>query len=286
MSKPKAYVLLGRHGDVIQMLPAFKRAAERDGQNPVVIVNLNYAPVFKAVSYANPIPVIDSWEHGTAHITDCARIDFGRENVTVLQWWLDEREARQVEQRFAEKGDVVVGRGGVKWRVDSLVWPNYTASMWERMGFTMQDLLASKLELDRRDEWAEAGLVARVRKGHGGKPLLLVNLVGLSSPFPAHPEVWNALQKFKERLQIVDLSRLEARHIQDLLGLYDVAAGLITVDTATLHLAAASKVPLIWFRQDGWQGSLVLWHRPVHSTYSRALQDLPHLLDVVEGWAA
>jgi hypothetical protein len=89
-----------------------------------------------------------------------------------------------------------------------------------------------------------------------GKPLLLVNFSGHSSPFAWVPEVMRAVNQFQQQFNIVDIGRLKAQRIYDLLGLFDAAAGLITIDTATLHLAAGSAVPYIAYTRADWSSSV------------------------------
>ena len=55
---------------------------------------------------------------------------------------------------------------------------------------------------------------------------------------------------------MVSLASFKATRIYDLLGLYDIAAGLVSIDTATTHLAAASKVPLLAFCRCGWSSAI------------------------------
>ena len=54
----------------------------------------------------------------------------------------------------------------------------------------------------------------------------------------------------------LDLAKIKAQRIYDLLGLYDNAAGMITTDTATLHLAAASNIPYVALINNGGAGSI------------------------------
>jgi len=59
------------------------------------------------------------------------------------------------------------------------------------------------------------------------------------------------------RVNFVDIGRIKAHRIYDLLGLYDRALCVITGDTSTLHLASCSRVPLIALLADGGAGSIV-----------------------------
>ena len=84
-----------------------------------------------------------------------------------------------------------------------------------------------------------------------------MNLAATSYPFPHQMEVKHALlaAATKHDFSVLDLTEdyleggaFRGERIYDLLGLFDKAACLVTADTATLHLAAASSVPVVAFR--------------------------------------
>ena len=72
----------------------------------------------------------------------------------------------------------------------------------------------------------------------------------------AVPELMAALEPLRSKFEFVDIGKIQAHRIYDLLGLYDRASALITVDSATLHLAEGGQIPRIAFVQNGWGGSL------------------------------
>jgi ADP-heptose:LPS heptosyltransferase len=82
----------------------------------------------------------------------------------------------------------------------------------------------------------------------------------------------------------VDIGHVSAHRIFDLLGLYDRAAGLITADTATAHLAVGSKVPAIWFTIPDWRGSVPRGNCVWHCTYAEILGKIEEIMAVVESW--
>ena len=128
-------------------------------------------------------------------------------------------------------------------------------SEWRAAGFTRQQLASLPLVFDRRNSDREAFL--RSCFFNARKPTVLYNFSGISNPMPAEPEVLNALAPLRDRINLVNLRDITAHRIYDLLGLYDGSLCLITGDTATLHLAAASQVPLVALVANGGAGSIV-----------------------------
>jgi len=83
----------------------------------------------------------------------------------------------------------------------------------------------------------------------------------------------------------VNLNACNAYRVFDLLGLMDRAVGLLTVDTMTLHLAAASKIPYIAYtRDDGQAGSIPKGNCVANIGYSQAVNQLGKTMEIVKSW--
>jgi len=141
------------------------------------------------------------------------------------------------------------------------------------------------LLFDRRNPKREADLLAKLyppalRK----KPLLLTNFTGISSPFGFLPELYPTLHRFARDFHTVDLGNVRAHRIFDLLGVYEAAAGLLTSDTATLHLAHASPTPYIAFSVDGWTGSVPRGNVALALRYNETPRRLTEIADVLDSW--
>jgi hypothetical protein len=118
---------------------------------------------------------------------------------------------------------------------------------------------------DRRDRQRERKLVDSVFP-KGIRPFVLVATEGHSTPFPGRKDFLPALEaQLESSFEVVDLSKIKAHRFYDLLGLMDLAHCLVTIDTGTIHLAAASEVPVValacrevdrWFRAP-WRKSEV-----------------------------
>lgn len=282
--QPPCFIILGRYGDVIQLLPAFKAVNDRTGRQPVIMVSTGYASVLDGVSYVKPMPVHWEWWQGVPNARRLAAEQFG--GGIVCQWWHESAERIQLIEQ-ANAGGVVLQSHGQEWGVDINRWPNYGTSMWDRAGFTPEEMMHLPLVFDRRDANRERVLLSQ-HKGRGNKPLLLVSFAGHSSPFAPHPEVMRVVNEFAGRFQIVDLGRIKAARIYDLLGLMDAAAGMITIDTATLHLAAATKIPYLAYTRgpNDWCRSVPKGNCVKEIHYGHALQRLNEVGPLLEQWSA
>lgn len=213
----------GRAGDLIQILPCIRHISEQDGNPVMVVVTSEFAPILEGCSYVEPIIFEGSFTDTVGAIElgkkHCDRILIGR---------VTERGENQCE--------------------------SFCQDAWRQLGCLelWNDL---PLVFDRRNRVREQMLLEQFTRGL----FSLYNVAGKSSPVPKG-EAW--IQRNKDRIcpnvHWIDLSRILADRIYDLLGLMEHAEVLVTGDTATLHLAAASKVPcvnLIQHLPTRWHGS-------------------------------
>jgi hypothetical protein len=109
------------------------------------------------------------------------------------------------------------------------------------------------------------------------KPIVLYNFSGVSSPFAYVPEVMKTVLKYSGKFKFIDLGKVVAHRIFDLLGLYDRAVGLITIDSATLHLAPASQLKYFAYLVDGWSQSVPRGNVFRSVSYSQCLARLAEM---------
>jgi hypothetical protein len=268
-------VLLGRHGDVILMLAAFKAIYDRTGLKPFCIVSHDYASVFDGVSYVEPVSIREHWWKGMPVARRFAKERFG--GAIIPQWWNSGEGPGH-----KETGEFVLQCHGEKWGINLDQWPNFMASMWDRAGFTVEEMKTLPTVFDRRHYHREQMLVQNYTRQK--KPLLLYNFTGVSSPYGFTPDVMPVLSRYQTHFTLVDIGRIKAHRIYDLLGLYDAAAGLITIDTATAHLANASNVPTVWYTVDGWNGSTPRGNVALHVSYNNTRNRIDDLVAVLEKW--
>ncbi len=272
------FSLLGRAGDTILMFPAFREIHRRTGFKPRIVVSTEYAGLYDGISYATAVPASLQWWTGVPKARAIAAALAS--DACFPQWWL-EPDPMPAEY----KGTFNLTCHGNSWGVNVALWPNFMTSMYSRAGFTRDEMLALPLVFDRRNLKREAELIAKLyppvlRK----KPLLLTNFTGISSPFGFLPELHPTLHRFARDFHTVDLGNVRATRLYDLLGLYDIAAGIITIDTATLHLAHATPTPYIAFTVDGWTSSEPRGNVALHVKYNETTRRLAEVAAVLDSW--
>lgn len=211
-----AVAMLGRFGDIISILPVCRYIYENYGK-PSLVCSREFASVLEGVSYVTPFPL----DIPNSNISDALTIA-RREFPCVLnaQMW---------------------GQG-FKWEKIS---NSFDEDQWFSLG--MARMFNSKLPLvfDKRDYERETVLRKSVFP-KTTKPVILVNVTaGKSSAFMGGAELFRTVQKQCPEFAFVDLGAVQAERIYDLLGLYERAAALVTIDTGTVHLAAATSLPVI-----------------------------------------
>ena len=223
-------VELGRYGDIVNILPILLHIHNRFG-TPTLMVSREFADLLDGVSYVKPYPV-DLRNDQLQQALTLARKQFKR--VICAQIW-----------------------GGPTYFQEKLC-PSYNMESWRMCGFPHKFGEPTwKPLFDLRDKKREAALVRKL--SHPTKPMLLMNMTSVSSPFRYGPLVSEAIQRILgAKFNIVDLGGLKLHRIYDLLGLMDVAACLVSADSAHLHLAPATNVPVVALVNDEpWLGTLV-----------------------------
>lgn len=275
------FCLLGRYGDLIQLMPAFAALRERFGSPPTVVVSDEYSSVFDGVSYAKPYVLHTHWWTGLQQAKEVAESLAG--DTICPAFWQDFSAPEFKPSAF--KGGMVLQSHGRSFGVNINFDPDYGTSMWRRAGFTRADMMRLPLVFDRRSPEREEELY-RTAIGSDKRPVLLYNFVGISSPFGYTPEVINPIMhRFGRALKLVDLGKMRAKRIYDMVGLMDRAIGLITTDTATLHLAAASNTPYVAFTVNGWTSSVPKGNCVLEIKYSEGSRRVGDVLKMIELWS-
>lgn len=205
------YVLLGSYGDIICLLPALKHEYEKTGIKPKLMTHRDYADILDGVSYVEPMPY--DGVNGTP----------GR--------------ATEIAKKYDEVKDCSV------YAKDYKILSNcnsFLRDSWQKSGCE-KPFGSLPLVFNNRNKEREAKLLEQFDLS--GK-VVLVSLKGKSAPYPYK-------EKFLELIKqtdynVIDISDVKAERLYDLLGLFEKAYCLITIDTSTLHLAkAVPDLPVI-----------------------------------------
>lgn len=249
------FLLMGRMGDTIIVLPAFKYIFDKTGVRPIVVTSSRFGSIYEGCSYVDAIQVQDPTG------TDYAKAQkYCKEkgiDARVLRWWM--ADGGDWSDIPLQAGDPTLVFGKNKWAVNFQMWPNYQTSLWDRTGVPIDLMNKLPLIFDQRNPEREQALIARVlKKNKKNLPVLLYNFNGHSSPFAAMPECQNVVSKWRDKFFIVDIGNMVAERIYDLIGLFEVSKLLVSIDTATLHLSAAvPNMKKIFFTNGyGWSSSV------------------------------
>lgn len=134
--------------------------------------------------------------------------------------------------------------------------PSFVMDHWDRLHPGFGDKWGTLPLIVQRNEARECAMMERLQHRFRHRPLL-VNLMGKSGPYPHAGALYRHLfDRWVDLFSIVELDHFRTEYFCDLLRLYDCAAGLITIDTATLHLArAASRLKAFQLVRPGCDGT-------------------------------
>lgn len=223
---------LGRYGDVISALPIAYESSKR-GNSVSLCVSHEFASLLDGVSYVDRITWPGKYEHPQL----------------ALNWLRQAYPAAKIINAQAYRHPTDAQR----------LTPSYQTEAW-RLAGNLEEFGMWPTVFDQRSPDRERDLVARHTHDCVDKRIILVGLNSVSSPVRDAAKILAQIQKeFGASYQIIDLSTVKARRLYDLLGLFECAECLVTADTAFLHLARASKVPVVALLSEGNVGRLVNW---------------------------
>jgi hypothetical protein len=240
---------LGRNGDIINALPlAWEEFRIRGPQD--WIVSEEFAPLLEGVSYVRPVIFKGQyWD-----LQACVQ-EFSREydELRIVQAWSANWPTVALGDSFVRSAFAQIGRRG---------WPGV-------------------LCFDRRSPEREARLVERL--GVDSNTILLA-IDGTSSPFAHRAALLESLKSaFGDRVKVIDPI---AERIYDVLGLFDRAVCLVTIDSAFLHLSwATPRLPVIALIADGptsWHGTATRPNQAFRCRYGEYPARAAELLAAVE----
>ena len=215
----RTYLQLGKIGDVLSILPILHHEFLTTGVKPTIVIGREYASILEGVSYVEQC----IWKG-----------DIGDLAGAIL---------------FAKKrfSDVIVLQTHANNMPIQHRTPSFQLDQWQRAG-CVEHFEEWPLVFDRRE-------ITREPVSLSPMPYILFADHSQSSPFPQKEELSAMLKAEFPNHQIFRLSEIRVDRFYDLLGLFDRAAALVTVETAHIHLSKASPVPTFVLAADGWRGS-------------------------------
>lgn len=249
------FVQLGRFGDIINILPILQEE-ERLGFRPTLMVAKDYASIMDGVPYADVLVYEGEFKYLLPAIRQAERYAYERDMEVIITQ--------------------VYGLG-YKWdrKTDSFA----TDAWWKAAYYADWNKLPLTFKRDKDRE-------KRLARALPERPILLAT-AGTSSPFPHAERLTTALKRAYPG-RVVVLDNIRAERIYDVLGLYDRAAVLVTIDTMHAHLCMASKVPtvcLVVQRPTTWHGAPERPNHVLRVKYPEYLLREKELLDTVAQYA-
>lgn len=243
-------VELGRNGDIINILPFLKQINDNYA-TPSLMVNAEMAGLLDGISYVKP------------YVTQLHYAKLGQALAIAKQDFQIVVNAQVYGEGYTQKKTT----------------PNYNMESWANCGFlhrfNEKDL---RPVFDQRDVKREAELLKQIR-GEDRRPMILVNVSkAISSPCP---QCANLLLEIKSLWgidhNVVNLADFTAHRIYDFLGAFERASCLVSIDTAWLHLAAATNIPVVALtnpKANNWAASAIRCGNGVASiSYDDVLKD-------------
>lgn len=250
----KAFLLLGRLGDLTTVLPAVYAEHKATGQRVPVVVAKAFAGLLDGCSYAEPVV----W-------------DGPFERVIEAKGWA---QRKLVQHQLI---DCSVYGHGVNPSHD--MW-SFTREIW-RLSKCSVPYEQAELVFDRRDEAREKAFF----EATPARPFVLFAGAGTSSPFAEGPALLAALTEKLPDYAVVDISNVRAERPYDLLYLYERATALIATDSFPLHLAQAvpglNTVALITDGPTTWHRSAWRPNHRLRVLYSEALRRIDDIVAAV-----
>lgn len=217
------FIALGKVGDVLGTLPIIYNWFVSNHEKPTVMISKEYAHVLDRVPYVTPLVYDGHW--------------------TDLQG-----AYRLAKQQFDQV--VCLSTFGQDFAIQHRT-SSFQLEAYERAGcLHLWDTLP--LVVDR-------GKLPDILAAHPKlAPTILLADHSQSSPFLQKQELYALLAESFPTHGIIRLSDYRLPHIVDFLSWYDRADALVTIETAHLHLSAATKTPVFALAADKptkWSGS-------------------------------
>ena len=222
-------IVLARYGDILNCLP-IAYAFYKRGAKLRWLVGQEHASILDGVSYVEP----EIWKGSQDTLPRAIHYVRGiGQRALVAQAWKNPDQRHQTESFSLEQ-----------WRL---------AGMLEHYG-------KFPLVFDSRSPERERALVENTLQWPRGslfpsseKPVVLVSTTSVSTPYKYADKLIATIRGLDA--EVIDMDNVRATNVFDLLGLYERADCLVSIDTMHHHLARASYLPVVYLQNDGWKGA-------------------------------
>jgi hypothetical protein len=223
--------MLGKSGDILSILPCLHAEFKETGIKPSLIVSNYYAALPRSI----PWLAVEEFDGDFDFLGNALR-------------WAKRRGPV----------DFIPQIHGIGYPKPKRNHPSFQLDQWDRMG-RLHQWGTLPLEIER------GRLIALIPS-----PNILFADHSQSSPFPHAEDLTAALKAEFPGHCVTRLSSVRLPLLTDFLALYDAADLLVTIDTAHLHLSAATKTSVIALATDNpspWHGSAYHPRMALHVRY-------------------
>lgn len=244
----KLFLQLSRTGDICGVL-SIAHAASLRGEKVGIMACSEFSDILDGQSYAEKVSFIGKdWEIEKAYLEAkkicdnvvCTMVNGPIMEIAKYSYGFDLKTLKPGEQFWLGKTD------------------SFCRESW-RLAGCLKDWGKAPLVFDKRDKEREAEWIPKKVGRYDRKPIILLSAGSVSSPFLYKDLLVTLVNlKYGKTHNVIDLAEIKAHRFYDLLGLYEIAHCLITVDTGHLHLAAAvPSLPVMALIQDRYKLPLV-----------------------------
>lgn len=234
------YVQNSKNGDILNILPILHQKFSETEKAQVLMVSEKYAGLLTGCSYIEPY----IWDGDWVDLAG-AMLKAGETFKSVVSLSTFGKTINVVKQT-----------------------PSFALEQWRLAGH-LEQFGTWPLVFDRRNPEREEALVKKHLKPR--EKCILFADHSESSPFEHTDKMIQLLKdEFGKTHKILRLSEVRAEFVYDLLGIYDRAAALVSIETMHLHLAAASSVPVIALattKPEMWHGTPWRGNFSLHCRY-------------------
>lgn len=229
------YICLGRAGDILNLLPLLKRDSE-SGVKPIVVTTSPFHEIFEGASYVE-VKIFPSGN--PQDITGAVEFakQFGVPRVVQVAGPEAEIKKHSFERATTDSW------AKEAWRLAGQYeqWKHYAPTVFDQRSVQREEALMPDKVITRQ-------------------PTIVLATGGVSSPFKYRKLLTKLVElRFRKPWFIMDLSKVKAHRLYDLLGILERAKFLIATDSAVLHLArAVPTLPVVALQADSpglWNGS-------------------------------
>lgn len=262
------YIQLGKLGDILNILPVCWHDFNA-GLRPMLMVARKYADILDGVTYVDKLVF-----EGEAHELEKAVEQAKTFNIPwkVTQVCGPPEATRELVYKRTKEFQ--------ESKVDHAVTDSWQKESYRAAGHWALWRKQPKLVFDSATDAAGQELLTEYAQPR--RKAIIIACDGETAPPPFRDLLIELVTlRYKKRFQIINLSDVKAERFYDIKHLFDKALCLIASDSAPLHLAQSSKVPVLALANDKpslWHGSS--W-RPNHAFYCRYRDFAARAMDMV-----